>query len=151
MATQRHAIAADAVGRLSEIHAGVDDFETDAGEHVFIGERPELGKNDPDEVLAVVFGDDEVTKDTQKIYLTLPIEIQAVVKVGPANAWSRIESMLGDIKRAMEHDAVKGRRELGGYPMRRSATRTLPREPGSTSIGVGVTYLVDYAEAWGTP
>lgn len=151
MATIRQTIAADAISRLGEIQAGVGDFETDAGANVFIGERPELGKDDPDEVLAIVFGDDEITKDTPKTYLTLPIEIQAVVKVSPTNAWLRVESMLGDIKRAMETDSVRGRRELGSYPMRRGTTRTLPREPGSATIGVGVTYFIDYAEPWSQP
>ena len=151
MATQRQLIGADAISRLETIHIGVGEFETDAGDHVFIGERVDLGKDDPDEVLLIVFGDDQVTKDTPKTMLTLPIEVQAVVKVTPANAWLRIETMLGDIKRAMEFDQVRGRRELATYPMRRGTTRTLPREPGSTTVGVGVTYEIDYNEPWGTP
>lgn len=152
MATIRQTIVADAISRLQTVATGEDsEFETNAGSNVFVGERPELGKDDPDEAIAVVLLDDEVTQQQQKTYLTLPVEIQAVVKVAQRNAWLQIEAMLGDIKRAMETDPVNGRRELGRYPMRRGSTRTLPREPGSTTAGVGVTYFVDMSEGWGTP
>lgn len=149
MATIRQAIVANAVDRVMAIQTGVDsDFETDAGKAVYIGSTPELGKDDPGEAIAVVLNDDDVTKDTPKTFLTLPVEIQALVRVGPINAWLRMEAILGDIKRAME---IGDRRELGGYPMRRGPTRTLPREPGSNTAGVGVTYFVDYSETWGQP
>lgn len=151
MATQRQLIAADVITRLQRIESVGGEFETNAGQNVFIGERPGLGEDDADEALAIVFGDDSVTKDTPKTYITLPIEVQAVVKVTLTNAWLRIESMLGDIKRAMEKDTANGRRELAEYPLRRGATRVLDREPGAMSVGVGVTYYVDYSEAWGTP
>jgi len=146
MPTIRQGIGAEAVERIATILTA-NDFETDAGANVFIGSTPELGKDDPDDAIAVVFGDDSVTHQQQKTYLTLPIEIQAVVKVGPSNAWLRLEAILGDIKRAME----TADRRIAGYPMRRGTTRTLEREPGSTTAGVGVTYEMDYSEPWGQP
>lgn len=152
MATIRQVIVADAISRLETIRTGEDsDFETDAGQNIFIGEKPELGEADPDEAIAIVLDDDAVEQQTQKTQIKLPIEIQALVKVGHTNAWLRIEAILGDIKRAMETDLIKGRRELGTYPLSRGTTRTLPREPGSRTAGVGVTYDIDYAEGWGNP
>ena len=150
MPTQRQTILTDAVGRLAQILTS-NDYQTNAGADVFLGEKPELGADDPDEIIAIVIGDDEVRVDSKKTFITLPLELQAIVKVTQTNASLRAEAMLGDLKTAMETDAVNGRRELGGYPLRRGTTRTLPREPGSTTAGVGVTYFVDYSEAWANP
>lgn len=150
MPTLRQTILADAVNRLAEI-AISNGFQTDAGANVFIGDKVDLGQDDPDEAIAIVLLEDEVRVDSKKTFITLLIELQAIVKVTQQNASLRSETILGDLKKAIETDAVNGRRELGTFPLRRGITRILPREPGSTTAGAGVTYFVDYSEAWGNP
>lgn len=150
MATERERIIADTITRLSAILI-TGGFETDAGANVFVGSHLELGKDDPDEALLIVLGDDTVTKSTPKTYLNLPVEVQATVKVSATNPSVRIEAMLGDIKRAMELLDEKNQRALAGYPLERGTTRLVPREPGSLTAGVGVTYLIGYSEPWGDP
>lgn len=122
-------------------------YETDAGLLVTIGELIELGADDPDVAISVVPGDDTKTFDAKKSSLELPIELQAVTKVGPSDALLKVEYVLADIKRAFETED----RRLADYPILRGATRRLEREAGSNVGGVGVTYTVQYSEAWGNP
>jgi hypothetical protein len=145
--SQRELVLAEAIERLAQIQQRAG-FNTDAGEHVFLGETPQLGKDDPDAALAIVVGDDEATAiDSRRSFRLVPLEIQAVIKVGRCQGWITVEQMLADIKRAFETED----RRLLTYPQSRGATRTLPREEGSTVAGVGITYFIDMAEAWGLP
>lgn len=146
MATARQAILTALLERLGTIRVD-DGFNSNAGVTVFLGESPLLGEDDPDAAIAVVLRDDVIRWQGKKAFLDLPLEIQAVAKTTLDACWLTIEALLEDIKRAVEtvdHTIAETKLERG-------QTRTLPREPGSTTVGAGVTYVVTYAEGWGTP
>lgn len=122
-------------------------FATDAGATVFLGETPQLGPDDPFEAIALVPDDDSV-QDKGYLFVQLPVAVQALAKADLDAPWETIEAILGDIKAAVELDD----KTLGGLlkaPMMRGTTRTLAREPGSTTVGAGVTYICSYVEQWG--
>jgi hypothetical protein len=149
MATRRLLILQELLTRVQQITVA-NGFATDAGAAVFMGEVLQLGESDPDVVLALVAGDDLVRSQQVNIAVTLPVEIQAVARADLAQPWVAVETVLGDIKRAMELPD----RTLGGLVRQqvlRSVTRTLPREPGTLTVGVGVTYVLPYIEEWGAP
>jgi hypothetical protein len=135
--------------RLQAIRLG-SGYATDAGATVFMGEAPSLGPDDPTTAIAIVIGDDEPRYQGEQILIRLPLTIAALAQANLDDPWGSIEAILGDIKQAME---VKDRRMGRALksPLTRGSTRTLAREPGSTTVGIGITYLIDYAECWGTP
>lgn len=135
--------------RLQGIHVN-DGFFTDAGATVFLGEKPELGENDADVAIAVLVGDESGRRQGKAIFVELPIEIQALAKADLDEPWVASEQLLSDIQRAIEvedelmHANDKRAIEIG-------PTRTLPREAGSSTVGLGVTYIVKFGRAWGQP
>jgi hypothetical protein len=90
-ASQRQLILAELADRLAGITQS-EGYNTDAGLNIVVGETPELTKDDPPDALAIIIGDDVKTKDGQRVFLVLPIEFQAVVRVDVANAWLRVEA-----------------------------------------------------------
>lgn len=147
--TRRQAILETFRERLQVVRK-VDGFQTDAGDHVFLGAAPELGEGDPDEAFAVVVLDDEVRYTGEHLAVLLPVGIAAVAKADCDEPWLAIEALLWDIKQAIETDD----RSFSGLlaeRFERGPTQTLPREPGSTTVGVMVTYRAPYNEVWGHP
>lgn len=148
--TAREAILSELRLRLRTI-AIANGFVTDAGGQVFLGEAPQLGQDDPSHALALVLDDDEVNSQGY-LFVTLPVVVQALAKADLNEPWVAIEAMLGDIKVAIEQ--TEGDRTLGGLlksELRRGSTRTVPREPGGTTVGAAITYRCEYVERWGTP
>jgi hypothetical protein len=124
-------------------------FTTDAGLKIYIGAAPELSDGDPDEAIAIVPRDD-LPKESGYQWTTLPVEIQALGKAGTADAWSKLEVLLGAIKIATElPDRTLGSLLKGD--MTRGSTRVVERPPGSTTIALGVIYVCSYVEPWGNP
>jgi len=125
--------------------------EGDVSAVVLLGEVVDLGPDDPSEVMAIVAGEDIVRRQGAKFLITLPIELQAVVRVDLDEPHATAERMLADMKRAFE----LADRTLGGLvtqdSVQRLSTRPLPREMGMSTVGFGVTYTVDYQETWGAP
>lgn len=123
-------------------------FQTDAGATVFLGEVPELGEDDANQAIALLVGDDEPGADRMVV---LPVTVVALVDVEQLDApWLALEAVLGDIKKAIETED----RTLGGLlkgQLTRGQTQTFPREAGSRTLGVGVTYRAPYLEVWGQP
>lgn len=151
MATRRRLILEAIVARVQAIQI-VDGFETDAGVHVYLGEAPALGPDDEAQAIAVVVGDEEPNwplhgKANQ---IRLPISVQAIAKVDLDQPWLAVEALIGDIKRAVELE----NRTLGGLvdsPLERGPVLTLPKEPGSTTVGAAVNYRALFKESWGAP
>ena len=146
----RAAILAGIVTRLQAIDGTTDEFETTAGAHVVLGDVLALGPDDPDVVIGVLPQDDVVSYQGEQLSIQWPIEIQAVVKVDLVDGWQVVEAVLADIKRAIELPD----RTLGGLVRRqieRGTTLTLEREPGSSTMGVGIVYVAPYTEVWGHP
>lgn len=148
-ASTREQILEVVLARLRAI-AQVDGFSTNAGAAVYLGEAPALGPDDRDVAIVIGIGDDAVRYQGEQLYLDLPLEIGALAKADLSAPYLAAEAVLADIKRAMELTD----RTLGGLvkrQMERSPTRTLPREPGSTAVGVAITYVCPYTEVWGNP
>jgi len=130
-------------------------YTTNIGREVYVGEKPELGPDDPDEAVAILIEDDRILWQQDKKHIELPFEVVAVVKVAAdklerKQAWLRLESVLEDIKTALETDD----RRMGGLltdNLQSGGTRTLPRESGSEVISVGISYRAKYTESWGQP
>jgi hypothetical protein len=137
------------VSRLSNILT-TNGYQTDAGAQVFILEDPALGEDDGPAAIAVVVGADQIQWQGNKGFVVLPVEIQAHSKSGTATPWATVEAVLADIKTAVEQDHdLAGTLNHNG--LERGTTRVVKREPGSTTVGTGVEYRLQYAEAWGAP
>lgn len=136
--------------RLQDITT-LHEFETDAGNAVYVGERPELGESDPEAAIALLIGVDQIRTQTEQLLILLPLEIHALAKVDlERQGYLTAEQVLGDIKRAVELTD----RTLGGLVKRqiqRGATRVVERRPGSTTVGIAITYFALYTELWGNP
>lgn len=158
--SRRELILQEVKARLEAITAG-DEFATDAGAAVHIGETPIYGdESDPQEVIAVIVGDDEPTWQGEGCQIDLPLSIEAQVrfsKLGLDEAYRQAERIAADIKRAMElsdrllitSDYPRGLLNWNGLV--RGATRVLKPEPSSVFVGVAVNYTLPYRENWGTP
>lgn len=152
MAIQEKSNREQILERLLELVSGIEQsagFHTDAGHAVALGERVDLGEQDPDVGIAIVLEPDEVINQHVGIRILLTAEIQALAKVDINEPYLAIERVLADIKRAIEIED----RKLGilTEPITRGSTRTITREPGSTTAGVGVSYRISYPEVWGNP
>lgn len=148
-ASKRQRILEIVLQRLQAIRVE-DDFQTDAGQQVFLGETPKLGPHDPDVAVAVVVQDDQPGYQGENILIGLPLEIQAIAKATPDLSYAAAEAVLADIKKAIELED----RSLGGLvprTFRRGPTHSVERAEGSTEVGVGITYLFPYLEIWGEP
>lgn len=149
MATSREGL----VTWLTEQLAGIrvtNGSQTDAGETVFAGEAPELGPDDPDAAIALLLEDEETTwqRGGKAAVVRLPFTISAIAKADLEAPWKTVEQVLGDVRLAIEVED----RTLGGLlsdPLDWSSVRTLKREPGSTTVGVAVTYLAILKRGWG--
>lgn len=150
--TTRLSVLTAFAARLADITIA-NGYATDAGQLVVMGEAGELGESDPDAALAIVPGDDRQKTQAGTVgtaFLEWPIQLVALGKADLSQPWVTLENIVGDIKRAIE----TGDRRLGGLvksDLQRGATRIVPREPGSLTIGVSVTYVVTIAEPWGQP
>jgi hypothetical protein len=126
-------------------------YLTNAGERVYLGETPELGNDDPVNAIAIVVQDTDTRYQGMQVLESIPIEIQALARAENLDAaYLSSESILGDIIRAVEQED----RTLGGLVKQQiqlGSTRTLPREPGMTTVGIGITYRTDFTRAWGQP
>lgn len=155
MATSRQLLLEALRGRLRAIRTS-DGFQTDVGasdDTLIIGESVELGPDDPAVAIAMVVGDEEPQRNGENVFSELPIEFQALVRVsndGFSAAYLAAEALVSDIKRALELSD----RSVGGLVrprLERGVVRTVPRESGSQTVGVGITYLAPRVEAWGNP
>jgi hypothetical protein len=83
------------------------------------------------------------------LYVALPVEIQIVTRAKPGEAQERIEEVLADVQKAMEvRDELMS---VGERSLAWAGERVLERQPGTTTAGVGVTYIAAWARPWGTP
>lgn len=149
MSSRRQQIL-EAIAERLEAIAIDDGYDTDAGAAVHMGQIVELAQNDPDAVISIVMGDENAKFNGGKLIVDLPIEIHAIAKADLDQPYITIEQLLSDAKRAVELED----RTLGGVlpgHLQRLAVRTLPREPGSTTVGVALIYSATYGEQWGTP
>jgi len=140
------------VQRLAAID-GVPPFQTRLGVgKIYVGEVPALGPDDPAEALVVIPDDDQIHHQRRNFEIDWPIVIGAVVRADVVDPWVPVEQAIADIKRAVElADVYLGLPADVKNPMKRGATRVFERPEGSTVIGAGVTYVVNYVESWGAP
>lgn len=149
--SKRERILAVLIGRLERIER-LNGFATDVGLTLYVGELPTLGPDDPDDAVALIVGSEQATWQQGKCFITLPIAVVALAKVGCQDAWRKVEAVIADGKRAMELED----RMLNGLldqvkPMERGTVEPYPREPGSTTIGSSLGYVIRFTETWGAP
>lgn len=150
LTSMRRRVLEAIVTRLQAITANNVDFETDAGQLVYVGEPQALGESDPSQAIAIVIGDDEPQSQTAgSMLITTPFEICALAQVAPEDPWTPVEAVLADIKRAME----VADQSFGGLVAnaKRGSTRVMAREPGATTSGLAITYRLTWKEGWGLP
>lgn len=137
-------VVEELVSRLSVIRE-TNNFATDAGKTVFVGESPELGEGDPETAIAVVLNDTVPQPNRMEIW---PIEIQAVAKASIEQPYMAALHVLGDVVKAFELEDLT----LNGLVKRMEVgpQRTLRREQGSMTVGIGQVYYLQYIRAWGT-
>lgn len=127
-----------------------DGFQTDAGKLVFFGEAPTLGPDDAPAAIVIVPQRDLRKYNGEQAVVTLPVQIQANVKVDADDPGGTLEAVIADIKKAIETD-----RNLGGNVVERGLeggeTEPLEREEGSAFVGASVEYRLTFPEVWGAP
>lgn len=117
---------------------------------MFLGETAVLGEDDPEEAIAIVVRDDATPFQGENVTVVLVLECQAIAKANVNQPWLAVERVLVDLKRAIElEDRTLGR--LLPNRLERGPSRTLPREPGSETVGASVAYVARYLERWGEP
>jgi len=157
--SKRQLALTDLVNRLSFIQVA-KGYNTDAGLHIFLGEVPRFGPNDPPAALAVVVGDDspETTGGTTRT--RVPFEVQAIVPADMTAPTLAIEEIIADIKEAVEIEAdgsvdrylgvIDGKPATLSKGLQRGAIRSIRREPGSEYVGAAVEYVATFEEKWGS-
>lgn len=131
-------------------------FRTDAGGTVLVNELPEFGETSvggstPPAAIVLMVGTDERTWSGKAFFVRLPLAVMGLVDTDRADtgdAWRLVEDLAADIKQAIE---IEDRR-LGNLLMEfleRGDTEPLPREPGTSTMGVVVNYTAPFKEPWG--
>lgn len=150
MPSPRQDILQRLLARIGTIQKA-NGYSTDAGLSILFGETPMLGPSDPEAAVALLVRDDQIEnlggQGADDIVVQLPVEVQAIAKASQGQPGLTLEAVIADVKRAVE----QGDRCLDGLltrDMLRGRTRTLPREPGATSIGAGVGYTMFYLDPW---
>lgn len=149
-ASKRQSILEALKARLETIHARAD-FLTDAGDAVFLGEQPPFGPDDPAQAIALVSGPEAVRRTGENLIVEWSIQIAALVRADLDEPWVVVESVVADIKRAIEVADRRLGKLLDGNGLERGPVETLERDAGSKSVGAVVTYLAPFSEGWGTP
>lgn len=161
-ASKRQAALLDLIARL-EFITKAKGYNTDAGEHIFLGEAPTFGEDDPPEALAVLVGEDSPQTSGGLIRTRTPIEIWAVVPATLEQPLLAVEAIIADIKEAVEIEAdgsidrflgtidEETSRPYGTLPkgLERGSIRALRRQEGSTYVGAAVEYIAHFEESWG--
>lgn len=162
LVTARKTILEAFKARLEAIRV-TSGYNTDAGEHVFIGETVVFGEGDPAYAIAIVPAEQNRDfRGTLKSFSQFLVEIQIVLQTDARQPWLVIDSVviedpwlvieaaLQDIKRAVEV-LENGKKTIAQYRIEAGQVRTVSREPGRTEVGAGVTYAVMLEETWGAP
>ncbi len=135
--------------RLNQITVA-NGYNTNAGAQLFIGFTPDMGPDDPDTAIAIMIGEDDQGWQAKKMFYILPVEIHALAKADIDDPWMAVESLIQDIKRAVELEDRTFEGVLADN-LERGPTRPTDREPGALFVGATVTYQARIAEAWGDP
>lgn len=140
------------IGVRLEAIRKVNGFDTDAGKHIFYG-PVQLGPADDPLAIAVTAGETVTQAQTDQPggvrRVTLPIEIQAVARDDIDKPLLVLESLVGDIKRAVETEDFTIRKLVKDF----DAGEVTPyqRVEGSGVVGAIVEYRAVYLEHWGDP
>jgi hypothetical protein len=159
--SKRQAAIAELVRRL-EFITKAKGYNTDAGEHIFLGEAPSFGEGDPPEAIAILIQDDSPQTSGGAIRTRTPIEIWAVVPAGIEAPLLAVEAIIADVKEAVEIeidgsvDRFLGTIADDGHPygtlprgLERGVIQALKREPGGTYVRAAVEYVANFEERWG--
>lgn len=153
--SRRELIVAQLASRLESI-AVADGFNTNLGATVLINEVPLLGEDDPASAVAMLTLQSDDTWQGKAFLVRLPIVLLILVNcdqvADTSDAWVVLEQAIADVRRAIETED----RTLGGlltapFGLERGPLETLPREPGTSTLGAVLNYVAPFKEAWGNP
>jgi hypothetical protein len=118
-------------------------YATNAGDHVIVGELLDLGPDDVTQAIALLLNEDIPGQPMT----TVPLEISGLTFADLEEPWLAAEAILGDIRKALE----TADKTLGGLvkSMSKGSVRPYPRQPGSTVVGVTITYQLTMVDPWG--
>lgn len=162
MSSKRSAALVDLRSRLAWI-AKDNDYSSDIGNQITMGEVYQLGPDDSKTGIAVMVGDDSGESAGQRTTSVVPVEVVGYIPYDTVDAVLVIEGIIEDIKRAVEIEEDGARDRFLGTTVddvpygtlpcgvERGAVRTIPREAGSPIIGASVTYMLTFQEDWGQP
>jgi hypothetical protein len=148
--TKRARIIQAIADRLKTI-TRANGYQTDIGMALTIGGLA-YGPDDADEKLVLRIGDTEPTgsRGLPKSTRELPLQILIVSRRWHLQTWVQLETLLGDVKRAIH----TGDNQLAGLlsdPLEDGAEVTLPNEEGTATLGLAVAYTARYVEVRGAP
>jgi hypothetical protein len=151
MPSRRQAILEAWIALLQTIRTA-NDFETDVGAQLFLGDKSDLGPNDPSQALALDIGDEDSRWQGpgKALFCTMLLHNRALASGDLEQPFAMSETIVADIKKCIEGTDP----QLGGLlmaPMERGPVVMLPREEGSTTVGASVIYRVQWKEKWGAP
>src|SRR3972149_10574553 len=142
--SKRQAALADLVKRLSFILVE-KGYNTDAGLHIFLGELPKFGPDDPPAAITIIVGDDSPETSGGTVRTRVPFEVQAIVPADMTAPTLAIEKLVADIKEAVEIEAdgsvdrylgvIDGKPAPLSQGLQRGAIRSIRREPGRGDVG----------------
>jgi hypothetical protein len=152
MPSRRQLIVEEMFNRVQAI-SQANGFQTDVGLRAFLGEKGELGPDDPDQAVVLIAGDEESgwQRPGLAFLLVLPFSVRALAKDSLDVPWLTIEAIVGDIKTAIE---AGGDARFGGLlnsEIERGPVVVLDREPGSQTVGAAVVYRCSWKECFGAP
>lgn len=153
MLSKRQLIFAAVVPRLQLITIE-NEYQTDAGKNVFIGESVTLAEDDATHAIAVDILEDRIVRQesgpTPRISIRLPLSFQALVRADVEDNLLEAEKVLSDIKIAIETDSATWLGELA-QEFTRESTLSIPRREGATAAGRAIDYSLLMFEIWGAP
>jgi hypothetical protein len=140
------------MARLREIRAEYS-YATDAGANVALG-RVSTSRSDAYPRLALVPGETAtLITNGRDILRTLPLTVEGVIDVDPADPIRPVEALLGDVKRAIfsPEDQTLGGLLVEDDGLSYGEERHLEAEPGASLVGCQVDLVVKYWERYGHP
>ena len=90
----RRSLILEALQARLQVIEVANDFLTDAGQHVYLGDTPALGPDDEDAAIAIVVGDEIPRYQGVNLLIALPVEIQAIARATLDEPWMAVEDVL---------------------------------------------------------
>lgn len=148
---KRKQILLEIAARLARIRKA-NGFDTDGGKHLYHG-PVQLGPADEPIAIAILAGETVTAHQTDQPggprRVILPIQIEAIARDDIEQPLLAVESLIGDIKRAVETPDFQINKLVRDFEA--GEVTPYPRVEGSGVVGAIVEYRAVYLEFWGDP